>query len=137
MKGVFSAGRASGIADGDMQTGNLSLNPVHDYPNNARPRLTGYQASNQITVKVRKLDTLGKTLDAVVKAGGNTINRVTFSIDRPEKLVSSTDRRNTYLTLRMWSESHEAEVLYCSRARRGLGTLEERRRADRDRPRIG
>lgn len=85
MKGVFSAGRASGIADGDMQTGNLSLNPVHDYPNNARPRLTGYQASNQITIKVRKLDTLGKTLDAVVKAGGNTIDGVTFSIDRPEK----------------------------------------------------
>ena len=36
---------------------------------NGRPRLTGYQANNQITIKVRKLDTLGKTLDAVVKGG--------------------------------------------------------------------
>jgi hypothetical protein len=36
-------------------------------------------------IKVRKLDTLGKTLDAVVKAGGNTINGVTFSVDQPEK----------------------------------------------------
>ena len=85
MNGVFAAVKSAGIADRDMQTGNLSLNPVYEYPNNARPRLTGYQASNQITIKVRKLDMLGKTLDAVVKAGGNTINGVTFSIDQPDK----------------------------------------------------
>jgi len=85
MNGVFAAVKASGIADRDMQTGNLSLNPVYEYPNNARPRLTGYRASNQLMIKVRKLDTLGKTLDAVVKAGGNTINGVTFQVDQPEK----------------------------------------------------
>jgi uncharacterized protein YggE len=85
MAGVFAAVKAAGIADRDMQTGNISLNPVYEYPNNARPRLTGYQANNSITIKVRKLDTLGKTLDAVVKGGGNTINGVSFSIDEPEK----------------------------------------------------
>lgn len=85
MNGVFAAVKAAGIADKDMQTGNLSLNPVYEYPNNARPRLTGYQASNQIAIKVRKLDTLGKTLDAVVKGGGNTINGVSFSIDKPDQ----------------------------------------------------
>ena len=31
-------------ADRDMQTGQISLNAVYEYPNNARPRLTGYQA---------------------------------------------------------------------------------------------
>jgi hypothetical protein len=85
MNGVFAAVKAAGIADRDMQTGNMSLNPVYEYPNNARPRLTGYQASNSITVKVRKLDTLGKTLDAVVKGGGNTINGISFSVDQPDK----------------------------------------------------
>lgn len=85
MTGVFAAVKAAGIADKDMQTGNLSLNPVYEYPNNARPRLTGYQASNQLMIKVRKLDTLGKTMDAVVKGGGNTINGVSFSVDQPEK----------------------------------------------------
>lgn len=85
MNGVFAAVKAAGIADRDMQTGQLSLNPVYEYPNNARPRLTGYQASNQLNIKVRKLDTLGKTLDAVVKGGGNTINGVSFSIDKPEQ----------------------------------------------------
>jgi uncharacterized protein YggE len=85
MNGVFAAVKAAGIADRDMQTGQLSLNPVYEYPNNARPRLTGYQASNQFSIKVRKLDTLGKTLDAVVKGGGNTINGVSFSIDKPDQ----------------------------------------------------
>lgn len=85
MAGVFAAVKAAGIADRDMQTGNISLNAAYEYPNNGRPRLTGYQANNQITIKVRKLDTLGKTLDAVVKGGGNTINGISFSIDEPEK----------------------------------------------------
>ncbi len=85
MNGVFAAVKAAGIADRDMQTGQLSLNPVYEYPNNARPRLTGYQASNQLSIKVRNLDTLGKTLDAVVKGGGNTINGVSFSIDKPDQ----------------------------------------------------
>lgn len=86
MNDVFTAVKASGVADRDMQTSNLSLNPVYDYPKNGKAVLRGYQASNQITIKVRKLDALGKTLDAVVKGGGNTINGVSFSIDRPEPL---------------------------------------------------
>ena len=85
MNGVFAAVKAAGIADRDMLTGDMSLNPAYEYPNNARPHLTGYQASNSITIKVRQLDTLGKTLDAVVKGGGNTINGISFSVDQPDK----------------------------------------------------
>ena len=84
MNGVFAAVKAAGVADRDMQTSNLSLNPVYEYPNNQRPRLTGYNASNQINIKVRDLKNLGKTLDAVVKGGGNTISGVSFSMDKPE-----------------------------------------------------
>jgi len=93
MAGVFAAVRAAGIAERDMQTGSVSLNPVYEYPDNARPRLTGYQASNVITLKVRKLDTLGRTLDAVVKGGGNTINGVSFSIDDAESLRNEARTR--------------------------------------------
>lgn len=84
MNAVFAAVRAAGVADRDMQTSNLTLNPVYDYPNNQRPRLRAYNASNQIMIKVRDLKNLGKALDAVVKAGGNSINGVDFGIDKPE-----------------------------------------------------
>ena len=49
MNGVFAAVKAAGIADRDMQTGQLSLNPVYEYPNNARPRLT-HHAGHQVAV---------------------------------------------------------------------------------------
>jgi uncharacterized protein len=84
MNGVFSAVKTAGVADRDMQTSNLSLNPVYDYPERQQPRIRGYNASNQITIKVRDLKNLGRTLDAVVKGGGNTIHGVSFSIDKPE-----------------------------------------------------
>lgn len=84
MNDVFAAVRAAGIADRDMQTSNLSLNPVYDYSrDDSRPRLRGYNASNQITINVRDLDKLGEALDAIVKAGSNQINSVQFSVDDP------------------------------------------------------
>jgi uncharacterized protein YggE len=86
MNAIFAAVKAAGIADRDMQTSNISLNPVYDYPNNQRPRLRGYNASNQLSIRVRDLKNLGKTLDATVKAGGNTINGIAFGIDKDEQL---------------------------------------------------
>ncbi len=86
MNAVTRALRAAGIAERDIQTSNLSLNPVYDYNtnNNERPRLTGYNASNQVTIRVRDLPKLGSVLDATVKAGGNTIHGISFGIDKPE-----------------------------------------------------
>ena len=55
MNGVFNAVKAAGVADRDMQTSNLSLNAVYDYPPNQQPRMRGYNASKQITIKVRDL----------------------------------------------------------------------------------
>ncbi len=81
MDGVFKAVKASGVADKDMQTANLSLNPVYDYSDTGRATLRGYSASNQLAITVRDLNRLGASLDAIVKAGGNTINGISFGIE--------------------------------------------------------
>jgi uncharacterized protein YggE len=86
MTGVFNAVKASGVAERDMQTSNLSLNPNYSYPEKLPPKLIGYKASNQLTIRVRDLKNLGKTLDAVVKGGGNTISGLSFDIEKPEAL---------------------------------------------------
>ena len=86
MTGVFNAVKAAGVADRDMQTSNLSLSPNYSYPENLPPKLIGYKASNQVVVRVRDLKNVGKTLDAIVKAGGNTIEGIAFDIDKPEPL---------------------------------------------------
>lgn len=83
MNGVFDALAAADIDRRDMQTSNFSLQPQYDYSNrdNGQPRLTGYQASNQLTVKVRDLDALGETMDALVSAGGNTFSGLNFALE--------------------------------------------------------
>lgn len=84
MNGVFDALAAADIDRSDMQTSNFSLQPQYDYSNRQNgqpPRLTGYQASNQLTVRVRDLDNLGETMDALVSAGGNTFSGLNFALE--------------------------------------------------------
>jgi hypothetical protein len=94
MNGVFSALEKAGIAPKDMQTSGLSLYPRYDYLEvtqrdgsvRGEQKLAGYVASNNITARVRKLDTLGATIDSLVKAGGNTFSGVTFALDNDKDL---------------------------------------------------
>lgn len=84
MNGVFNALERAQVAKRDMQTSNFSLQPRYDYSNRkdgAPPRLIGYTASNRLSVKVRNLDTLGQTMDALVNAGGNTFSGLQFALD--------------------------------------------------------
>ncbi len=84
MNGVFRALESANVARKDLQTSNFSLQPRYDYssrPNGQPPRLIGYTASNQLTVKVRDLDRLGQTMDTLVDAGGNTFSGLQFALD--------------------------------------------------------
>lgn len=84
MNGVFDALAAADVDRSDMQTSNFSLQPQYDYSNRQSgqpPKLTGYQASNQLTVRVRDLDNLGETMDALVSAGGNTFSGLNFALE--------------------------------------------------------
>jgi uncharacterized protein len=95
MDGVYSALEAAGVVGRDMQTSNLSLQPRYDYSNRdgAPPRLVGYTASNQLSVKVRDLDNLGRTMDAIVQEGGNTISGLQFSLDDPTEARNDARRQ--------------------------------------------
>jgi uncharacterized protein YggE len=84
MTAAFAALKAAGIADRDLQTSGVNLAPQYDYQPNQRPRITGYQATNTVTVRVRRLDTLGPVLDALVAQGVNQINGPNFGLDQPE-----------------------------------------------------
>jgi uncharacterized protein YggE len=80
MANVIAALKAAGIKDEDIQTVNLSLNPVYDWSTNTQ-RLTGYQTNNIVQVTLRDLTTVGATLDAAVEAGATTVDSLTFRVD--------------------------------------------------------
>lgn len=80
---VRSALKAAGIADRDIQTSNLSLNPEYSFDNNVQ-RLTGYSASNQLTIRFRAIANAGRILDVLVAQGSNQINGPNLIVDHPE-----------------------------------------------------
>jgi uncharacterized protein YggE len=68
------------VADKDIQTSNLSLNAQYVYAANEPAKLTGYQASNDVTIVVEDLSRLGPAVDAVTAAGANQINGISFGL---------------------------------------------------------
>ena len=84
MNAVRSALRRAGIADRDIQTSNVSLNPDYRYVENQSPQLVGYRAGNEVTVRFRDIANTGRILDALVAQGANQINGPMLGLDKPE-----------------------------------------------------
>ena len=84
MERVRAALKRAGIADRDIQTAKISLNPEYRYQDNQPPQLTGYTASNQVNVRFRDIRNTGRILDALVAEGANQINGPSLTIDKPE-----------------------------------------------------
>lgn len=83
MTQVMAALKAAGIAARDIQTSNLNLSAQYAYDQGQPPRLTGYQAANQVTVVVHDLARLGAAVDATVSAGVTQVNGISFGLNDP------------------------------------------------------
>jgi uncharacterized protein YggE len=84
MERVLAALKRAGVAERDIQTSSVNLNPEYRYPENQSPQLTGYTASNQVTIRFRDIGNSGKILDALVAQGANQINGPNMTIEHPE-----------------------------------------------------
>jgi uncharacterized protein YggE len=87
MDRVIAALKRAGIADRDIQTSAINLNPEYRYQENQPPQLVGYSASNQVTIRFRDIRNSGRILDALVAEGANQINGPTMTIDEPESAL--------------------------------------------------
>ena len=89
MARVIETIRAAGVEEKDIRTSGFSLNPRYVYPKQGStrpPYIAGYTAANSLAVTVRDLDRLGTILDAVVSAGSNRMNGITFGLENPAPL---------------------------------------------------
>ena len=88
---LIAALAKAGIAKKDIQTSGINLSAQYDYNNQdgqpQGPRFIGYEASNQLTVKLRDIKRVGTSLDAMVAAGATNISGPTFSIDDPSPML--------------------------------------------------
>ena len=92
MNRVIAALKKAGIADRDIQTSNLSLNPVYAQPvrlpdgsyEQGEQKIIGYTVNNAVTVRQRKLGEFGRVIDTLVEAGANQVNGPSFQMDDPD-----------------------------------------------------
>lgn len=87
MTRVVAALRKAGVADRDIQTSGLNLQPQYRYEQNQAPILTGFQASNRVQVTLRDLKGSGKVIDTLVKEGANQIDGPNFRVSNPDPLM--------------------------------------------------
>src|SRR5690242_8054599 len=86
MTRVIAALKKLGIADKDIQTTTVSLQPAYDYSTQTNPpRITGYNLANGVAVTVRNLDQTGDVIDDSLAAGATSLDGVTFRVDDPAK----------------------------------------------------
>lgn len=116
MNRVIRALRSAGIAERDIQTSNLGINPVYGSrtrsPNTLEeqaPPIIGYRASNTVMVKQRKLDQYGKVIDTLVSAGANQVNGPNFQMDKPDEALDEARRK-------AMAKARERAELYASAA---------------------
>ena len=85
MTDIIASLKALGVADADIQTTNISLYPQYD--SNSKPRVIGYQISEQVKVTVRDLDKAGDVVDTATAKGATDVNGISFEVADPAKVM--------------------------------------------------
>jgi uncharacterized protein YggE len=79
--------KTKGVDKADINTTQFNIYPMQDY-REGKTIITGYQANQTVTIKVRHLDQstdqLSKILGGVTSAGANQINGVDLDFDDPD-----------------------------------------------------
>lgn len=93
MAKVVAAIKAAGIAEKDVQTSGINLNPTYQYRENQPPAITGYEASNTVSIVARDIAKLGKILDSLAAVGANQINGPSFDVDKKDEALDEARRK--------------------------------------------
>ena len=106
---VIATLKKLGIAEKDIQTTQLQLYPLYapkePVPQQEAPKVIGFRAVNGLSVTVQKLDNVGSSLDAVVSAGANRVQGISFGFSNPKALEDQA------LQLAMEDARHQAELV--------------------------
>lgn len=106
MDAVIATLKRAGIAERHIQTSAISLQPRYSDPERdaqirarelrqpyvppARPeapRIIGYEARNNVQVRVRRLGQMGRIIDTLIEAGANQVDGPSFTLDQPREAL--------------------------------------------------
>jgi uncharacterized protein YggE len=87
MTRVQAALKSAGIADRDLQTAYFSIRPMSDSRRDGDTRITGFQATNEVSVRIRALGKLATVLDQMIAAGANDVSGIHFVVAEKSTLL--------------------------------------------------
>lgn len=92
---VIAALVDAGVDRKDISTTQVSLQPQYSADGSGTPTITGYRASNSITVKIQEVASASAALALMVSTGGDAtrINSVSYSIENDSQLVRDARAR--------------------------------------------
>jgi uncharacterized protein len=86
--------RDNGVEEKDIQTSGYNINPKYEYrqpicrpdycPPAGQATIVGYQVSQTVTVKIRKIDTAGTILSGIGGLGVQNVSGLSFTLDDEE-----------------------------------------------------
>ena len=82
---VLLALKGAGIEEKDTQTSRLSLQPQYAPNRTGSSPITGYRASNRVTIRLRDVTKVANVIDVLVGAGANDIGGINFTVSQPSK----------------------------------------------------
>jgi uncharacterized protein len=81
LNAVLAKLKALGIADRDLRTSIVAVQPQYDYSQqSAPPRLVGYTFTNLVAATLREIDKVGDAIDGALGAGATTIDQIAFRV---------------------------------------------------------
>lgn len=113
VQAVIRALRASGLSEKDITTVGYNLQQDYDYRPDRRPEPTGFTANTSIRAEVRRLESLGKVIDAAIAGGATGISGVQYFASNTE------EARRSAMAQAVGEARMDADVL----ARAAGGTL--------------
>lgn len=110
---IIGALHSFGLNDRQLLTSRYNLTQNYEYPKNAPPKPSGFTARSTIRAEVRRLEDLGKLIDASIASGATEVSGVQF-------LASNTDdARRSAMTEAVRQARADADAM----ARAAGGTL--------------
>jgi len=115
---VLSALRSLGLSNDQLSTVNYQVYPEQRYEQGKDPVITGYNVTNTVVADIRRLDQVGKAIDAALAHGANLISSLQF--------YSSNTQAARRTAIGSAIENARADADVAARAAGGsLGTLIE------------
>ena len=91
-RAVTDALRTAGVADPDLRTAGIDIQPAWETDDRGRSKRSGFTVIHRVAARVRDTDAVGRTLDAALDAGATGVDLVQLGIADPSDAETEARR---------------------------------------------